>query len=97
MLAWPKSSWTYLGWIPWTSESVVQGWRRSWTRIRGSPALSNSCLKGLVPRFDGHGGPGSGGEYEPVILPQPYVLHTLFELPPMGALKRYLSMVSSNG
>jgi hypothetical protein len=44
-----------------------------------------------------HGGPGSGGEYEPVILPQPYVLHTLFELPPMGALKRYLSMVSSKG
>ena len=35
----------------------------------------------------GHGGPGSGGEYEPVILPQPYVLHTLFELPPMGGAK----------
>ena len=35
----------------------------------------------------GHGGPGSGGEYEPVILLQPYVLHTLFELSLMVGAK----------
>jgi hypothetical protein len=64
---------------------VAQVWRRSWKRIRGSPALSNSGLKDLVLRVDG--GPSSDGEYEPVILPQPYVLHTLFELPLMVGAK----------
>ena len=74
---------------------VAQGWRRSWTRIRGSPALSNIGLKDLVLRFDGF-----MGVLVRVANTSPSSSHSPMYFSSSScrlrwALKRYLSMVSS--
>jgi len=45
MLAWPRRSWTILGWTPAARSRVAAVWRRSWKRMSGSSAARRIGLQ----------------------------------------------------